>query len=630
MKEKRYYLFFVAIVLYLLIFQHQTIYAEEINEHDYRRLIYINENGGSGTSAKWMYTIDFTGVNDWETAGSWWDGLGAGGMYLDATGHWNVVQDFTNSYTNQIKIGEMFYQRVDCVGVTPRLLLSQPSRDGYDFAGWTVDNGRTGEEHDGYTAFDVGCYAGNNLTFTAQWTQRENPAPVQTFPIDLNSYLDNEQHWDLGNFGTADVTINGVKVADDVADFCQTDFIAGTTYLIDDIKAKAGYAYNGPASFSGTITDNGAWLWPTFETLVTLDVNAYFNGTEHGYLSPWGTADVYINGNKVVEDGTDYYNVYLPKGTSYLVNDIKANFGYDYTGPTSFSGTLTDYTSVVLPFQPSIFTIQFDANGGQGLMNSIVTNSVLLENLPSNTFTRTTTSGRSKFIGWSKDKNAKTPTYKENGQFTFTPGDSIVTLFAIWDDSPLITAKDRHFTLYEAKTGVITETELLRTVTSSDREDGTTQIRVKEYSASTFTELTESCVITITYISTDSSGNTVEKQAKVTIVDTDATKEGPIDFDGKNQYARFIAVDYYQKDYAVGGLEATSKWKSDVAYRNTLTVAMNNVKGEDGNWSHVVKSYEFSKEDINQVKQYVQDNGLGNSRKIDSLVEFVRKVLISS
>ena len=42
-----------------------------------------------------------------------------------------------------------------------------------------------------------------------------------------------------------------------------------------------------------------------------------------------------------------------------------------------------------------------------------------------------------------------------------------------------------------------------------------------------------------------------------------------------------------------------------MTYRNTLAAAMNNVKGEDGNWSHVVKSYEISKEDIDRVKQYV-------------------------
>lgn len=47
---------------------------------------------------------------------------------------------------------------------------------------------------------------------------------------------------------------------------------------------------------------------------------------------------------------------------------------------------------------------------------------------------------------------------------------------------------------------------------------------------------------------------------------------------------------------------------------------MNNAKGEDGNWSHVVKSYEFSAEDIDQVKQYVQDNAMGATRNIPSLI----------
>lgn len=34
---------------------------------------------------------------------------------------------------------------------------------------------------------------------------------------------------------------------------------------------------------------------------------------------------------------------------------------------------------------------------------------------------------------------------------------------------------------------------------------------------------------------------------------------------------------------------------------------MYNVKGEDGNWSHTVQIWEFSKEDIEQVKHYVNE-----------------------
>ena len=125
------------------------------------------------------------------------------------------------------------------------------------------------------------------------------------------------------------------------------------------------------------------------------------------------------------------------------------------------------------------------------------------------------------------------------------------------------------------------------------------------------------------YTTTDSRNNTTEKQVKVIIVDTDVTVEGPLDFDGKKQYARFIDSSYYLKSYENGGLESTSKWKSEVTYKDTLEAAMYNVKGEDGDWSHSVKTWEFSKEDIDQVKQYVKDNRLGNSKNGTAISRFL-------
>ena len=96
-----------------------------------------------------------------------------------------------------------------------------------------------------------------------------------------------------------------------------------------------------------------------------------------------------------------------------------------------------------------------------------------------------------------------------------------------------------------------------------------------------------------------------------------------MDFDGKKQYARFIDLSYYLKSYENGGLESTSKWKSEVTYKDTLEVAMNNVKGEDGKWSHTVQTWEFSKEDIEQVKYYVKNYGMGNSKYQYNIKEFL-------
>lgn len=138
-----------------------------------------------------------------------------------------------------------------------------------------------------------------------------------------------------------------------------------------------------------------------------------------------------------------------------------------------------------------------------------------------------------------------------------------------------------------------------------------------------FTNLTGSGEIMITYVTTDSRNNTTEKEAKVIIVDTDATKEGPMDFDGEKRYARFIGSDYYLQSYEKGGLEPTSKWKSESTYKDTLASAMNNMKGEEGNWLHVVQRWEFTKNVNEQVKQYVSDNGMGNSKSGRALAQFL-------
>ncbi len=288
--------------------------------------------------------------------------------------------------------------------------------------------------------------------------------------------------------------------------------------------------------------------------------------------------------------------------------------------------SVTGNVALTANAEANTYYIVFHSNGGSGTMTTLTCKYDQTYTLPAMSFAYP--SHPCKYLGWNTDANAYNVIYGERQQIRNLTSVNGYTFnfYAIWDYAPDLTCTDRYFTLYEAKTGVITESELLRTVTSTDREDGTTQIRVKSYAASTFTSLTGSGVINITYTTTDSRNNTTEKQAKVTIVDTGATKEGPMDFDGKKQYARFISTDYYQKDFASGGLETTSKWRSDVIYRNTLAAAMNNVKGKDGNWSHVVKSYEFSKEDIEHVKQYVQDNGMGNSEIQTALALFISRI----
>lgn len=64
-----------------------------------------------------------------------------------------------------------------------------------------------------------------------------------------------------------------------------------------------------------------------------------------------------------------------------------------------------------------------------------------------------------------------------------------------------------------------------------------------------------------------------------------------------------------------------------MTYKDTLETSMNNVIGEDGKWSHTVQTWEFSKEDIEQVKQYVKNNGMGNLKERKTLYRLIYQII---
>lgn len=331
-------------------------------------------------------------------------------------------------------------------------------------------------------------------------------------------------------------------------------------------------------------------------------------------------------GIESVSGGGSYYY-----GASCIV-DANVKTGYTWT---NWSGTyssnnkkytfmVTGNVSLKANAEANTYYIVFHANGGSGDMETLTCKYDKSYTLPAMSFIPPTHPNT--YLGWNTDSNAFLAKFTERQTIKNLTSVNGYTFhfYAIWDYAPDLTAYDRYFTLYEAQTGVITESELLRTVKSTDREDGTTTVRVKNYSASKFTSFTSSGEATITYVTIDSKNNKTEKQIKVAIVDTEATKEGIIDFDGIKRYARFINPKYYLQAYSNGGLEATSKWKSEADYRNTLTTAMNNVKGKNDNWSHIVQTWVFNEDDISLAKQYVTKKGMGNSKGGNALEGFLR------
>ena len=82
-----------------------------------------------------------------------------------------------------------------------------------------------------------------------------------------------------------------------------------------------------------------------------LDLNGYLDQNSVGNLDGYGCADVYVNGNKLGENVTDFYQQF-PSGSTYEIKNIQAYNGFTYKGVQSgsLSGTITGNVIVQLSF----------------------------------------------------------------------------------------------------------------------------------------------------------------------------------------------------------------------------------------------------------------------------------------
>ena len=240
------------------------------------------------------------------------------------------------------------------------------------------------------------------------------------------------------------------------------------------------------------------------------------------------------------------------------------------------------------------------------------------------------------FMGWSL----------EDGKDTFIPqwkaGDIVrnlvaedggeITLYAVWDDCPWIQAQDLYYTLEQAQSGFITEEEILSHATATDREDGSpilpgtnpapsdpevfTSFTIPDYQESEFTNLQHDFATSENLTVVDHTGNTYVKQIMVYVVDTTPVVEKP---EGKT---RFISEKYFKLDHDHGGLEENSIWMTDPDYHSALQKAFDNLKNDTPEDEYLIPH-----ETILEMKQYVQDHGIGNSKEPGALTEFYNRFM---
>ncbi len=205
---------------------------------------------------------------------------------------------------------------------------------------------------------------------------------------------------------------------------------------------------------------------------------------------------------------------------------------------------------------------------------------------------------------------------------------AMITLYAVWDDCPWIVAQHLYYTLDQAKSGYITENEILSHQFASDREDGSpieagthdngTSFTIPDYTPTDFTQFANSGSSTENLTVKDSTGSIYRKQITVYVTDT---AERIIEPEGTT---RFIDEKYYNMPYEKGGLEENSIWKTEQEYAQKLQKVFANLKNKTP-----VTSYEITYETRNKIREYVSIHGFGNSMEPDALKNAYAKFLVA-
>ena len=240
------------------------------------------------------------------------------------------------------------------------------------------------------------------------------------------------------------------------------------------------------------------------------------------------------------------------------------------------------------------------------------------------------------FMGWALEDGKDTfiPKWKAGDivQNLVTEDGGEITLYAVWDDCPWIQAQDLYYTLEQAQSGFITEEEILSHATATDREDGSpilpgtnpapsdpevfTSFTIPDYQESEFTNLQHDFATSENLTVVDHTGNTYVKQIMVYVVDTTPVVEKP---EGKT---RFISEKYFKLDHEHGGLEENSIWMTDPDYYFALQKAFDNLKNDTPEDEFLIPH-----ETILEMKQYVQEHGIGNSKEPGALTEFYNRFM---
>lgn len=173
--------------------------------------------------------------------------------------------------------------------------------------------------------------------------------------LDVNARVDGAFKGNTKDLAKFDVFINGEMAARQVTDYYKK-WPVGTEVEIVNFNSEK-YDFEGLSTTPGTsshqvISDNPGQIGDDVTEMVlkltknvpsvALDVNILLDGKYKGSAAGVATFDVLVDGNKVLDDGYDFYKKF-DVGSSVSVEDIVAADGYEFVGVASrgsYKGTI--------------------------------------------------------------------------------------------------------------------------------------------------------------------------------------------------------------------------------------------------------------------------------------------------
>lgn len=324
--------------------------------------------------------------------------------------------------------GEVYKVTIDKIGgsLSDGLVVADLSEDGDHSLSGGVQNGQSINSDRQYTQIGAGDSA------TKHWAIYETKNNIQ--PRYIRLWVCPSSGSDAVNVTDYQFKITVQKVSGATSAIMTYDSMLGAV----PIPTRTGYTFDGwftevngglqvTESTTFSSTDRTVYYAQWTVNQYYLDVNGSLDNDSIGNITGYGLVDVYINGNCVSYDTSDYYRLW-DYGTPYEIRNIRAVTGHRYVGTNSeligTVGSEEQKTNISLHFATNNYKIAYDANTGNGAAPAEHAN-VYYDNLQNhadwitsvtaedNTFVK---KGYS-FIGWN--------TKADGSGITIAPGDEI-------------------------------------------------------------------------------------------------------------------------------------------------------------------------------------------------------------